>query len=137
MSFKKLFDIIIYETDKFEVNQDWEVPIEGFFILAPKRKVRSITEFSDEEAHELVDVLRKIREAMRRVLGIDQVYIFQEEKTKFGFHVWVLPRYGWMSKIKDNSLRGILKYAEDNLKSADDLRRVKEAAHKVKKYLSG
>ena len=44
MVFKKTFDIIVYETENFVVQQDWEVPIIGFFVLAPKRKVKSITE---------------------------------------------------------------------------------------------
>ena len=130
---KKLFDITIYETDNFEVNQDWEVPIPGFFILSPKNKIKSITEFTDGESHELIDILRKIRNAMRTVLKIKEVSIFQEEKTKFNFHIWILPQYDWM---KENSLKEILKYAQKNMKSSKIMKEVKEAAEKVKEYLS-
>jgi diadenosine tetraphosphate (Ap4A) HIT family hydrolase len=135
MSFKKLFDITVYETDNFNVGQDWETPISGFFILAPKRKIKSITDFTKEESHELIDVLLKIRNAMRTVLKIKEVFIFQEEKTNFNFHIWILPRYNWMDKIGNNSLREILEYAQENMKSTKDIKEVEEAARKVKEYL--
>lgn len=135
MVFKKLFDITIYETDNFNIGQDWETPISGFFILSPKRKIKSITDFTKEESHELMDVLLKIRNAMRTVLKIKEVFIFQEEKTNFNFHIWILPRYNWMDRIGNNSLGKILEYAQENMKSTKDIKEVEEAARKVKEYL--
>ena len=39
MTFNPIFKgLTILETKNFEVNQDWEVPIPGFFIVAPKKK---------------------------------------------------------------------------------------------------
>ena len=32
----------VISTDLFDIHQDWEVPIPGFFILATKRPVRSV-----------------------------------------------------------------------------------------------
>ncbi len=135
MTFKKIFNITIFETDNFEVNQDWEVPIPGFFILASKHKTKSITDFSDIESHELIDLLRKTRRAMKKILKINKVYIFQEEETKFNFHIWILPRYKWMDKLKINSLKGILKYAQENMITTKNVKKVKETALKVKKYM--
>jgi diadenosine tetraphosphate (Ap4A) HIT family hydrolase len=136
MSIKKLFDITVFETENFEVNQDWEIPIPGFFILAPKRKVKSITDFSLDESHELIDTLRKIREAMKAVLRINEVSIFQEERTEFNFHIWILPHYDWMDKIKTDSLKEIWRYAKENMADEKNIKEVKEAAEKVKKCLA-
>ncbi len=62
MSGKILFpDETILETKLFNVGQDWEVPIPGFFIVAPRRKVRSLSDFTDEEAVQFVIIVRKIR----------------------------------------------------------------------------
>ncbi len=135
MTLKKLFDITIYETDNFKVSQDWEIPISGFFILAPKRKVKSITDFTKEESYEMIDILRKIRDTMKIVLKIKEVSIFQEERTKFNFHIWILPRYYWMNKIKNNSLKEILKYAQKNMKTTRNIKEVEKLAKKVKDYL--
>jgi diadenosine tetraphosphate (Ap4A) HIT family hydrolase len=141
MVFEKTFDITIYETTNFKVSQDWEVPIIGFFILSPKRKIKSLTELSKEESYELIDILRKVRKAMYDVLKIKEICIFQDEKTKFDFHIWILPRYDWMDSIgykpikEMPSLKEILKYAEGNMKSPENVRKVKKAAKKVKEYL--
>lgn len=136
MTFKKLFDITLYETGNFEINQDWEVPIPGFFILASKRKLKSITELSHKESHELIDILRKTRKAMRIVLKISEISLFQEEKTGFNFHIWILPHYNWMDKLGTNSLKEILKYAQENMSSDKNIKSVEEAAKKVKEYLN-
>jgi len=137
MVFRKLFDITVYETANFEVSQDWEVPIPGFFIVAPKRKVSSIVDFSDKESKELMDVIRKIRKVMKDVLKIKEVSLFQDEKTKFNFHIWILPRYNWMDKVSKGigSLLPILKYAKDNMGSDKHIKEVEKAAQKVKEYL--
>ena len=91
---KKLFpDDIVILTELFNVGQDWEVPIPGFFIIAPLRKVRSISEFTDEEATEFTNILRKLRKGMRDVLKIEDVYLFENEDTMHNFHFWVFPRY--------------------------------------------
>jgi diadenosine tetraphosphate (Ap4A) HIT family hydrolase len=52
---------IVIDAMYFQINQDWEVPIPGFFILALKRKIKSISEFTDEESIEFMNLLRKIR----------------------------------------------------------------------------
>src|SRR3990167_8943612 len=48
---KKLFpEEKIIVTKHFDVHQDWEIPIPGFFIVASTRKISSIEEFTKEEA---------------------------------------------------------------------------------------
>ena len=128
----------ILETEHFDVGQDWEVPIEGFFIIGAKDKTkRSFADFTVPELHELVEILRKVRLAMKEVLGIEDVYVFQNEDTEHGFHVWLFPRHDWMESFgrKIESVRPIMKFAFAERSAEPYLSQVKDAAKKVRARL--
>ena len=93
----------IITTKLFDVAQDWEVPISGFFIIAPLRKLKSVDQFTDEEAIEFIHLIRKVRKGMRDVLRIEEVYFFQNEDTEHGFHLWIFPLHKWMEKFGKKS----------------------------------
>jgi len=122
----------------FDIHQDWEVQIPGFFIIAPLQKLKSIDEFTDEEAIEFVNLIRKVRKGMRDVLKIDEVYFFQNEDTEHGFHLWIFPRHKWMEKFgrKIQSVRPIMNYAKENMLSDDVFKEVKEDVKKMKEFMS-
>lgn len=134
---KNLFpDEIILTTENFIVAQDWEVPISAFFILSTKRKIRSIAEFTDEEASEFGPIIKKVRLAMSKVLGIQHVYFFQNEDTEHGYHLWMFPRHEWMKNIgtKIESVRPIM-IAAKNLEITDELIfEVKESVKLMRDY---
>lgn len=116
----KIFpDLTLTETEFFEVNQDWEVPITGFFIIAAKKERRSFGEFTDKEAEEFIFLLRKVRRAMKQVLDIDQVYLFQNEGSEHNFHVWLFPQHDWMEKFETGikSVKPIIKHAKEKMKN--------------------
>jgi len=77
----------IITTKFFSVNQDWEVPIPGFFIIAPSRNIKSIDQFSKEEIAEFIKLVGNVRKGMRSVLGIEEAYFFQNEDSEHGFHL--------------------------------------------------
>ena len=128
----------IISTKLFVVGQDWEVPIPGFFILAPLRKVRSIADFTDEELSEFAHLLRKVRYGMRDVLHIDDVYLFQNEDTEHNFHVWLFPRHKWMERFgrKIQSVRPIMNYAVENMSIDDVAKQVKDCVTKMQIFMS-
>ena len=135
----KLFpDLKIIETNYFEVHQDWEVPIPGFFILAPKRKIRSIDEFVYEELVDYINLIHKVRKAMRVELNIDTVFFFQNEDTKHNYHLWIFPRYEWMKAFGGgiNSVKPIMNYAIENMIDKSNIDDVHTCAAKLKKYIS-
>ena len=125
-------------TKNFDVHQDWEVPIPGFFIIALLRKLKSISEFSDEEAIEFINLIRKVRKGMKDILKIEEVYFFQNEDTEHGFHLLIFPRHDWMEKFgrKIQSVRPIMNYAKENMLSDDVFKEVKEYVKKMKEYMS-
>lgn len=128
----------IITTTLFDVGQDWEIPIPGFFIIAPLRKIKSISEFTDEESIEFMRLIRKIRTGMRTILKIEDVYLFQNEDTEHNFHVWIFPRHDWMEKFgrKIQSVRPIMNYAKENMLGDDVFKEVRDAVKKMREYMS-
>lgn len=136
----KLFDTdTILETKNFIAGQDWEIPIEGFFVIGSKDATkRKVTDFDLSAGHELIELIQKVRNAMQDVLHIDDVYIFQNEDTEHGFHIWLFPRHSWMEKFgrKIESVRPIMKFAASNRATENDILQVKKVAKKVRDYLA-
>ena len=111
----------------FDVHQDFEIPISGFMILTSLRHLKSVDEFTDEESNEFMKVLRATRRLQREVLGINTVYLHQEEDTSHHFHLWMFPRYDWMESQfgrKAESMRPIMEYARNKLKTEENLQKL-------------
>ena len=135
----KLFDEVILETKYFIVAQDWEIAIPGFFIVSPKRKIRTIMDFTDKEAREYIMVVKKVRKAMYDILKIKDVYFFQDEGPKPNFHLWMLPRYKWMDDIAKKgaeSLGPVEKFAKKNMSDEKSIKKTKAAARKMRRHLN-
>lgn len=125
----------VINTKYFDVSQDFEVPIPGFMIIATKRHLSSVDEFTDEEAVEFTRILRGTRKIQHDVLGIDSVYIHQEEDSSDHFHVWMLPRYHWMEEKfgrKIESVRPIMEYAKNELKTDENLAELDKSVEQLK-----
>lgn len=124
-------------TNFFDVHQDWKVPISGFFIVESLRKIRSVAEMSDEEVADFINLIRKVRLGMKDILGIEDVYLFQSEDSRHGFHLWIFPRHQWMEQFgrKIESVRPIINYAKENMANEETFRQVKESAAKMRDYM--
>jgi len=135
---KKLFpDDEVIRAEHFNVSQDWETPIPAFFIIASNRKARSVGDFNEEEAQEFIRLVVKIRKGMKEVLGINDVYMIQNEDTDTWFHLWMFPRFDWMEKFgrKIESVRPIMNYAEKNMVNDEVINEVKDSVKKMKEYM--
>jgi len=138
MKTKLLPDETILLTKFFDVHQDWAIPIPGFFIVALKDTTKkSIGEFTKEEAKEFGDVLYEVRVAMREVLGIKDVYLLQNEASKYWFHIWMFPRYSWMEEFgwEPKAIELIAEYAKSHMATEDNIKEVKDAVIRVREYL--
>lgn len=127
----------IIKTKLFDLGQDWETPIPGFFILAPIRKIRSIAELTEKESLEFVKLLIKTRKGMLEVLNIRDVYLFENEDTEGSFHFWIFPRLNWMEKFgrKIQSVKPIMDYAQKNMVDEGTIKEVKDYVKKMKDYM--
>jgi diadenosine tetraphosphate (Ap4A) HIT family hydrolase len=127
----------IVETKYFNAHQDYEVPIPGFIMISSRRHFQSIDEFTRDEQGDFIKILCDMRLAMRKALNIKVVYLFQAEDTLHHFHIWIIPRYGWMEKKfgkKIESVRPIIKYSKEKLKTKSNLKKVDEAIRKIKDF---
>ncbi|MEW6195029.1 MAG: diadenosine tetraphosphate hydrolase [Bacteroidota bacterium] len=133
----KLFpDELVFESKHFNIHHDWEVPIPGFFIIAPKRTIRTIDEFTEEEAIEYILLTRQLRRGMKEILNIRDVYFFQNEDSKHNFHLWVFPRFDWMERFsrKIESVRPIIDYAKQHLLDKETFELVRSYVKKMRDY---
>lgn len=136
----KRYGGLVTETKYFDVQQDYEVPIPGFFVIASKRHIVGFADFNKEEKKEFIDLICKLRKGMKEVLKIKYIsLLFREDiiESKVNpshFHIALLPKYDWMKKLPSNP--EILKYAIKNLKTKDNLKKVNEATKKIKKYFN-
>ena len=125
------------ETKNFVVRQDYETPIPGFMIISSKKHIKGIEDLSEDERKEFIELLFRVRKAMTDALGIKYVYIAQKEDSiinRSHFHIWLFPRYGWMEEYgrKIASITHIVDYARKNMKTDENIAKVKQAAEKIK-----
>lgn len=127
----------IASTQYFEAHQDYEIPIPGFIIIASKRHLLSVDEFTDEERIDFIVFLCRIRKTMRMACDIRVVYLIQEEDTSHHFHIWLYPRHDWILEKfgrKIQSVRPVMEYARENLKTPENIKNIHEESEKMKNY---
>lgn len=128
----------ILETDLFHLHQDVAYPIEGLVIVALKRHVFCLDELTDDEAAELMELMRRVRAAQRKTLEIEYVYYFYNEDTTHHFHIWMVPRYEWMKQFGRSiqSVRPFLHHARDNMQDQHNMEKVTSAVRLLSQELS-
>ncbi len=128
---------IAYENDTFILSQDWELPIPGFMILSSKKHIVSLSEFSDEERDEMFNIVNKTINILKKNNVCYKFNVIFEEKRHF--HIWIMPRYEWMSKCTDDiigNLGKIQDYAKKNYKNKDTFDKIKEVSNLIKSNFS-
>ena len=127
-----------YENDKFTLSQDWELPIEGFFVVSPKRCVEKFADLTEEERVEIFDITHKTINILRENNICDRFNIIFEEKEGRHFHIWIMPRHKWMSDLFDDitdNIGEIFAYAKSNFREQHIYNRIKEITKIVKEQL--
>ncbi|MDB3935616.1 hypothetical protein N9383_02710 [Granulosicoccus sp.] len=128
---------VIFESEFFHAHQDVAYPVPGQIILAAKRHFRLLTEMLPEEVSEFVPLVQSLRKHQGSELGIDHVYYFYNEDTRHHFHLWMVPRYPWMSQFgrSIDAVRPALVHARDNMGSVDELTEVMNCAERLKQAM--
>lgn len=124
-----------YENDNFTVAQDWELPIEGFFIVAPKRHIEKFSEFTVDERNEMFDIVDKTIKVLRENNICDRFEIIFEEKENRHLHVWIMPRHKWMHEIVDDIIDNIgtvFDYAKNNFRNEEVYKKINNISDIVK-----
>ena len=126
---------IAYENDLLVLSQDWELPIEGFMVVSPKRCVEKYQELTSEEKMQMMDVVDKTINILQENNICDRFNVVFEEKENRHFHIWIMPRHKWMSDLVGNiidHIGEIFEYAKDNFRSEEIIERIKVISNLVK-----
>ena len=109
----------VYEEGVLTVSQDWEIPIEGMLVVAPKRHVVNLGELTDQERTRIFDVANKTINALKKVFpGTKYSLVFNE--SDLHFHVLLVPNHEWMRRIANDpiyNLKAVFDYATNMLKN--------------------
>ncbi|MGR3779160.1 HIT family protein [Bacillus paramycoides] len=129
---------VVIETEHFHAHQDVAYPIRGLVILASKRHIKCFDELTTEERNDYINILSKIREAQRKVLGIEHVYYFYNEDTTHHFHTWMVPRYEWMYEFGRSieSVRPVLLHARNEMNNKENIEDVMNAIKALTRELN-
>lgn len=124
-----------YENDRFTLSQDWELPIQGFFIVSPKRHIEKLCELTKDERNEMFEIVDKTVKILRDNKICERFdYIFEERENRH-LHVWILPRYNWMNKIVNDIIDNIgiiLEYAKTNFRNDENYEEIKRISDIIK-----
>ena len=104
------------------MSQDWELPIKGFFIVSPKRHIEKLCELTETEINEMFQIINKTINILRKNGICERFDYILEEKNNMHLHVWILPRYDWMSKIGEDIIDNIgliFDYAKKNFRNSE------------------
>lgn len=124
-----------YENDRFTLSQDWELPIQGFFIVSPKRHIEKLCELTKDERNEMFEIIDKTVKILRDNKICERFdYIFEEKENRH-LHVWILPRYNWMNKIVNDIIDNIgiiFEYAKTNFRNDENYEEIKRISDIIK-----
>jgi diadenosine tetraphosphate (Ap4A) HIT family hydrolase len=126
---------LAYENDNFVLSQDWELPIDGFLIVSPKRHIEQLSELTDNERNEMFGIVNKTIKILRENNVCDRFEIIIEEKENRHLHVWIMPRHEWMIELVDSIIDNIgviLEYAKTNFRNKDVYEKINNTIKIVK-----
>lgn len=128
-----------YENDKFTLSQDWELPIQGFFVVSPKKCIEKFEELTKVEKIEIFEIVDKTIKILRDNNICDRFDVIFEEKENRHLHIWIMPRHKWMNELVGDIIDNIGKifyYAKENMRTNENLKRIKEITQIVKENYS-
>ena len=134
----KSVNSFIVQTNSFTIEQDFEVPIPGFFVISSKRHIIGFADFNNKEKKEFMDIICKLRSGMRDILKIKYITLLFREDTVESkvnpshFHVALLPKSGWMKKF--STTQQILNHAKKEMNTKTNIQKIKLVSTKMRQY---
>ena len=105
----------VYEDNFINVSADPEIPIKGFMVLGINRHIKSLNEMSETERNDIMNILNKTIENIKKANIAKEVLLIQEERASH-FHIWIVPIHDWMNKFEKNvrNIKEIIDYSKQN-----------------------
>ena len=127
---------IAYENNKFILSQDFELPIQGFFVVSPIRHIETFWELTENERVEIFEIVNKTIEILKNNNICERFNVIFEEKKNRHFHIWIMPRHKWMEEFGGNIINNIGKifeYSKTNMRTKGNLEKINEITNIVRK----
>ena len=126
---------IAYENERFTLAQDWELPIEGFMIVSPKRHIEKLSELSRDERIEMFDIVDRTIKILRENDVCENFDVIFEERADRHLYVWIMPRHEWMMEICEDiidNVKVVCDYAKENFRNDKVYERISEISEMVR-----
>lgn len=124
---------VAFEDDILALTQDFELPIVGMLVAAPKRHIEFFQELTSEERNHLFDIINQTIIVLKKHNVAKEFNVIFEEKKGRHFHIWILPRDGWKERGIDptKDIRALKKYALDNFSNEETYREIERVSNLV------
>ena len=126
---------IAYENERFTLAQDWELPIDGFMIVSPKRHIEKLSELSRDERIEMFDIVDRTIKILRENDVCENFDVIFEERADRHLYVWIMPRHEWMMEICEDiidNVKVVCDYAKENFRNDKVYERISEISEMVR-----
>ena len=134
----KPFGGILFKNENFIIAQDFELPIDGFIIITSIRHISKYNELTENEQINLAKIINKTLTILENNNIAEEYNIILEEKDCH-FHVWLMPRHKWMiekfGKVLNN-IKIIQDYAKTNLRTKENIDKIKQTCELLKRELN-
>lgn len=96
---------IIYQDDDVILHHCIDINIVGYFILSPVRHIEEYSDLNKTELLQMSNLMKLVIMSLKKINGVEKVYIanFGEDTTHF--HVHIFPRYKWMLRYSSEDIR--------------------------------
>lgn len=126
---------IAYENGRFTLAQDWELPIDGFMIVSPKRHIEKLSELSRDERIEMFDIVDRTIKILRENGVCENFDVIFEERADRHLHVWIMPRHEWMMEICEDIIDNVgvvCEFAKERFRTDEVYERIAEVSEIVR-----
>lgn len=123
----------VYDDGFINVSADPEIPIEGFMILGIKTHTNTLNDLTEFERNEVMNVLNKTIESIKKAGIAKEVLVIQEERAMH-IHIWIMPILKWMEKFNKSvkNIKEIFEYAKQN-NTQENKDKILESIEKIRK----
>ena len=125
---------MIFENEYLTISQDWELPINGWIVICPKRHVERLEQLTEEERNILFNYVSLTTKHLKK-LGISEYFsVEMEERENVHFHISIIPKHAWMKDVSGgwmDNVGAFIEYAKTNLKTAQNLKDIETTVKKL------
>jgi len=125
----------IYQSDLWDVSQDFEIAYPGMVVISPLRHVSNYMDLTQNELQELSILLAHCKKAILKIFNCEKVAYMFYEKPNGHIHFVVIPLHNLITVEERYSVLGELTHKAKELKNnRDNMNTLAETIEKFRDY---